>query len=445
MTRDNLFNPRWFAVKTMLMVLRDGKSLDTASEAILTNVNNPDTRDLSLYKELIRGTCRWFLALRPMITPYLRKPFKPKNLDLEIILILGLYQILFMRIEDHAAVNESVKLARGIKKDWATGLVNAVLRRAIKEGIDIAQAQHMVSYPEWMQQKIAEDWPQHYPDIARAGNQRAPLTLRVDLCRNSVKAMIEMLRKQGIEAIGHEIVESAMTLEKPCDISTLDVFNSGLVSVQDAAAQLAAGILDCKPGMRVLDACAAPGGKMTHLLEYCEDLDLVALDIDAARLQKIEQNLKRIGRHAQLVCGDAAAPATWHDGKQFDRILADVPCSGSGVIRRHPDIKLLRRASDISQLVERQKKIISALWSLLKPGGLLLYSTCSIFKDENERQIEWFVENHDNCMEQSLKLVKWGEESSFGRQILPGEHDMDGFFYACLQKVIAYDTRSNSS
>lgn len=429
----------------MLMVLRDGKSLDTASEAILTNVHNPDTRDLSLYKELIRGTCRWFLALRPMITAYLRKPFKPKNLDLEIILILGLYQILFMRIEDHAAVNESVKLARGIKKDWATGLVNAVLRRAIKEGIDIAQAQHLVSYPEWMQQKIAEDWPQHYPDIARAGNQRAPLTLRVDLCRKSVKAMIELLRKQGIEAIGHEIVESAMTLEKPCDISTLDVFNSGLVSVQDAAAQLAAGILDCKPGMRVLDACAAPGGKMTHLLEYCEDLDLVALDIDAARLQKIEQNLKRIGRHAQLVCGDAAAPATWHDGKQFDRILADVPCSGSGVIRRHPDIKLLRRASDISQLVERQKKIISALWSLLKPGGLLLYSTCSIFKDENERQIEWFVENHDNCMEQSLKLVKWGEESSFGRQILPGEHDMDGFFYACLQKVIAYDTRSNSS
>ncbi len=427
------------------MVLRDGKSLDTASEAILTNLLNPDTRDLSLYNELIRGTCRWFLALRPMIKPYLRKPFKLKNLDLEIILILGLYQILFMRIEDHAAVNESVKLARDIKKDWATGLVNAVLRRAIKEGIDIAQAQHMVSYPEWMQRKIAEDWPQHYPDIAWAGNQRAPLTLRVDLCRNSIKAMIAVLREQGTNAIQHEIVESAMTLEKPCDISTLDVFNSGLVSVQDAAAQLAAGILDCKPGMRVLDACAAPGGKMIHLLEYSEDLDLVALDIDAPRLQKIEQNLKRIGRHAQLVCGDAAAPATWHDGKQFDRILADVPCSGSGVIRRHPDIKLLRRASDISQLVERQKKIISALWSLLKPGGLLLYSTCSIFKDENERQIEWFVENHDNCMEQSLKLVKWGEESSFGRQILPGEHDMDGFFYACLQKMIADDTRCNSS
>ena len=434
MTKERLSSPRWLALKTLLMVLREGKSLDAASEIIISEFAECDARDLPFYQELIRGTCRWFLALRLIITPYLRKPFKVKDLDLEIILIMGLYQILFMRVDDHAAVNESVKLVHRLKKDWARGLVNAVLRQLIRDGIDIQPGQHLASYPEWMQEKFSLDWPQHCRDIAQAGNDRAPLTLRVDLRRYTPQAIIEILLEQRINATPHRIVNSAITLEKPCDVTKLEVFNKGLVSVQDAAAQLAAGLLDCRSGMRVLDACAAPGGKTAHLLQYSDDLDLVALDIDAIRLTRIEQNLARIGRRARLLCGDAGNPATWHDGKRFDRILADVPCSGSGVIRRHPDIKLLRRFSDIAQLVNQQKKILSALWPLLKPGGLLLYSTCSIFKDENERQMEWFVENHDKCTERSLKSVQWGEECSFGRQILPGEHNMDGFFYACMQK-----------
>lgn len=434
MTKERLSSPRWLALKTLLMVLREGKSLDAASEIIISKFAECDARDLPFYQELIRGTCRWFLALRLIITPYLRKPFKVKDLDLEIILIMGLYQILFMRVDDHAAVNESVKLVHRLKKDWARGLVNAVLRQLIRDGIDIQPGQHLASYPEWMQEKFSQDWPQHCRDIAQAGNDRAPLTLRVDLRRYTPQAMIGILLEQRINATPHPVVNSAITLEKPCDVTKLEVFNKGQVSVQDAAAQLAAGILDCRSGMRVLDACAAPGGKTAHLLQYSDDLDVVALDIDAIRLTRIEQNLARIGRRARLLCGDAANPATWYDGKRFDRILADVPCSGSGVIRRHPDIKLLRRASDIAQLVNQQKKILSALWPLLKPGGLLLYSTCSIFKDENERQMEWFVENHDKCTERSLKSVQWGEECSFGRQILPGEHNMDGFFYACLQK-----------
>ena len=344
-----------------------------------------------------------------------------------------------MRIDDHAAVNESVKLVQRVKKDWAKGLVNAVLRQVIRDGVDITATHHMISYPQWMQQKISEDWPQNYQDIVQAGNNRAALTLRVDLRRSSAGVILQRLQEQGIKASQHDVVVSAITLEKPHDVTDLDVFNSGLVSVQDAAAQLAAPILSCKPGMRVLDACAAPGGKTAHLLQYSDDLDLVALDIDADRLQRIEQNLTRIGRSIQIVCGDALSPADWFEGKKFDRILADVPCSGSGVIRRHPDIKLLRRASDIKQLVERQRKILSALWPLLNSGGLLLYSTCSIFKDENERQIEWFVENHENCEEKSLKTVQWGEERPFGRQILTGHHNMDGFFYACLQKVTTDD------
>jgi 16S rRNA (cytosine967-C5)-methyltransferase len=437
--KDKLSNPRWLAVKTLLMVLKDGKSLDVASEIILSDDAGCDTRDLALYQELIRGTCRWFLALRLIITPYLRKPFKAKDLDLEIIMIIGLYQILLMRIDDHAAVNESVKLVHRLKKDWSRGLVNAVLRQVIRDGINIEPSRYMDSYPEWMQKKLARDWPRQFRDIAQAGNNRAPLTLRVDLRRNSTKAIIDRLLEQHINASLHEVVDSAITLEKPCEVTKLEVFNAGLVSVQDAAAQLAAGMLDCKPGMRVLDACAAPGGKTAHLLQYSDDLDVVALDIDALRLTRIEQNLARVGRRALLVCGDAANPGAWHDGVKFDRILADVPCSGSGVMRRHPDIKLLRRESDIPQLVNQQKKILSALWPLLKPGGLLLYSTCSIFKDENELQIGWFVENHVNCTEKPLKSVQWGEACSYGRQILPGEHNMDGFFYACLQKVMADD------
>jgi len=434
LAKDRFPSPRWLAIKTLLLVLRDGRSLDTASETILSDAPKWEARDLSLYQELIRGSCRWYLALRLIINPYLRKPFKAKDLDLEIILAMGLYQILLMRIDDHAAVNESVKLVQRLKKDWARGLVNAVLRQVIRDGIEIGPRHHMLSYPEWIQEKITHDWPQYYSDIAQAGNNRPPLTLRVDLRKNSAKAIVEMLREQGIHATQHELVDSAITLDNSCDVTKLDVFNSGLVSVQDAAAQLAAGILEPKPGMRVLDACAAPGGKTAHLLQFSDDLDMVALDADASRLKRVGQNLARIGRDAKLVCGDAANPAAWHDGEKFDRILADVPCSGSGVIRRHPDIKLLRRAGDVSQLVMQQKKILGALWTLLKPGGFMLYSTCSIFKDENERQIEWFVENYDNCAEKSLKSVQWGEACSFGRQILPGEHNMDGFFYACLQK-----------
>ena len=439
MTKGNTSNPRWMAVKTLLLVLRDGRSLDAAIESVLLDAPHCNARDLPLYQELTRGVCRWFLALRTILNPYLRKPFKAKDLDLEIILIMGLYQILMMRIDNHASVNESVKLVQWSKKDWARGVVNAVLRQMIRDDVSVTPALQMTSYPGWIQEKIAHDWPMNYSDIAKAGNDRAPFTLRVDLQRNSSREIIEILAKQGIEAVQHTVIETAITLKQSCDITKIEAFNTGLVSVQDAAAQIAAELMNCESGMRVLDACSAPGGKTAHLLQSSGDLDVVALDHDALRLKRVEQNLSRIGRKAKIICGDAANPADWHDGKEFDRILADVPCSGSGVIRRHPDIKLLRRASDISQLVARQKTILNSLWSLLKPGGLLVYSTCSIFKEENEQQIECFVKKHNNCTEKILKTVQWGSKCSFGRQVLPGDYDMDGFFYACLQKDMASD------
>ena len=429
-------NPRWLALKTLLLVTGQGRSIDSATDAVVSDVTGLEARNLSLYQELLKGSCRWYLALQSILKNYLRKPFKTKDADLEIILVLGLYQVLLMRIDNYAAVNETVKLAQLQNKPWARGLVNGVLRQVIRDELAIDATHHADSYPQWMREKISRDWPQQCQQIFQAGNSRAPLTLRVDIRQCSIQASIESLQEQGVSGVCHEVVESAIVLDKGCDVTGLEGFSAGLISVQDAAAQLAAVLLNCKAKMRVLDACAAPGGKTAHILQSAEDLELVALDQDAARLQMVEQNLFRTGGRARLICGDAANPAEWHQGSGFDRILADVPCSGSGVIRRHPDIKLLRRESDIAKLVERQRSILTALWSLLNPGGLLLYSTCSIFKAENEQQIEWFVENHDNCMEKSLKLLKWGEESSFGRQILPGENDMDGFFYTCLQKAM---------
>jgi 16S rRNA (cytosine967-C5)-methyltransferase len=438
--QGKLGNPRWLALTALIQVVTKGKSLDTAADSVLVDLANLDQRNLSLYLELLRGSCRWFLALRLILKSYLRKPFKTKDSDLESVLIIGLYQILLMRVDNYAAVNETVNLVRLLNKPWARGLVNGVLRQVIRDQIVLGADQVAATYPDWMQLMIARDWPQQSESVLEAGNNRAPLTLRVDTTRLDIESAIASLREQGEAAAPHELVESTLLLDKPCDVTRLDDFVAGLISVQDAAAQLAAGLLNCQPGMRVLDACAAPGGKTVHILQSGDNLELVALDKNATRLKMVEQNLLRTQSQAQLVCGDAANPEDWHQGSDFDRILADVPCSGSGVIRRHPDIRLLRRESDVSDLVAQQRSILKALWPLLKPGGLLIYSTCSIFKVENEQQIEWFLETHDNCREKSLDSVQWGVERPWGRQILPGQDNMDGFFYARLQKAPADGT-----
>lgn len=428
-------NPRWLALKAILLVVQRGRSLDDALQTVLGALKGVDERDLSLSRALAYGVCRWYFALKPVVNGYLRKSFKKKDMDLEAILLLGLYQLAIMKIEPHAAVNETVQLTQWQNKGWAKGLVNAVLRGLIRDDVDMSIGFDEKSYPEWLQHKIKLDWPELAESILGAGNRLAPMALRVDLRQISMAKCIEDLEQQGISGHAHETVETALVLDKPCNITAVPGFQGGLLSVQDGATQLAAGLLDCQPGMRVLDACAAPGGKTAHILQATDELDLVAVDQDHNRLKLIDENLTRTGRQAKLVCGDAASPADWHDGRLFDRILADVPCSASGVIRRHPDIKLLRRASDIEGLVSQQRRILTALWDLLEPGGKLLYSTCSIFKDENERQIDWFVQNRDNCTVTGPNSVQWGEQRPWGRQILPGSENIDGFYYACLQKA----------
>ena len=434
---DRAANPRHLALQTLILVVGKGRSLDDAQSSILARYSDLDLRDIALCREIGSGVCRWYYTLQSLLKPRLRKAFKPKDLDLEIILLIGMYQLMMMRVDDHAAVNETVKLTLRQKKSWAKGLVNGVLRQLIRDEITIDSAPVEASYPEWMVDRLVGDWPEQSANILQAGNQRAPMTLRVDLKQRTREQQIDIMREQNIQAELHSQIESAIVLEKPCPVAKIDGFESGIVSVQDAATQIAAELLDCKPGMHVLDACAAPGGKSAHLLQACNGLTLVAVDKDKSRLALIEQNLQRIGQQATLLCGDAAQPVSWHDGEQFDRILADVPCSASGVIRRHPDIKLLRREDDIPKLVLQQQAILKALWLLLKPGGVLLYSTCSIFKDENERQVTWFVDNHKNCTVNRLNSVQWGEKRPHGRQILPGEQGMDGFYYARLHKTIA--------
>ena len=429
-------NPRHLALQSLLLVIGKGRSLDDALAAVLIKLPDLDGRDTALCRELANGVCRYYYALQYLLKPRLRKAFKSKDLDLEVILLIGMYQLLMMRVDDHAAVNESVKLTLHQKKSWAKGLVNGVLRQLIRDEVSLEALAADISYPEWINTKLVTDWPEDNVDILHAGNQRAPMALRVDLNQRTREQQIEIMQEQGIAADIHSVIESAIVLDKPCPVSKIDGFDSGMVSVQDAAAQIAAELLDCKPGMKVLDACAAPGGKSAHILQICEEVTLVAIDKDESRLALIEQNLQRISRQAKLKCGNATQPDDWHDGELFDRILADVPCSASGVIRRHPDIKLLRREDDIPNLVLQQQAILLSLWPLLKPGGVIIYSTCSIFKDENEGQIAWFIDNHKNCTVNRLNSVQWGHKRPYGRQILPGQQGMDGFYYAKIHKTI---------
>jgi len=312
--------------------------------------------------------------------------------------------------------------------------VNAVLRGVLREQLALDADAHRQACPPWILAKIQHDWGAQTDAILLAQNQRPPMTLRVDTRQCAIDAYLAELVGLGLEADRHPLVDSALVLNSACDVAQLPGFEEGRVSVQDAAAQLAAPLLPCEPGARVLDACAAPGGKSLHLLQYHEGIELDALDSSAARLQRLRQNLARGGQTARVLVGDAALPQDWSAGVEYDAILADLPCSASGVLRRHPDIKLLRRESDIMPLRAQQARILDALWSVLKPGGKMLYSTCSIFKEENESQVSAFLERQTQAREIPLDGVQWGTARPHGRQILPGSDNMDGFYYALLAR-----------
>ena len=436
-------NPRQAARQALIQVLQHGRNLPDALEPLLARIANGKDRALS--QALAYGVLRQYFKLEAILQQLLQKPLRGKDHDVHITLLLGLYQLEFMRIPDHAAVAETVRLGKSLKKSWAGGLINGVLRNflrrrdAVMQQIE-ADAVAQSAHPRWLLIRLQQDWPQHWQAVVEANNAPPPMTLRVNLQQQARQQYLEQLQQQDIDATPVAAVESALTLAQAREVNDLPGFASGAVSVQDAAAQLAAPLLDPQPGERILDACAAPGGKTLHLLEYQPHIaQLVALDISATRLARIQQNLQRAAMmtpqgRITLQEGDAARPADWWDGKAFDRILLDAPCSASGVIRRHPDIKVLRRDTDLDSLVDLQQQILLALWPLLKPGGILLYATCSTLRQENTQQLERFLATQADASLSPLPHA-WGHAMPAGRQILPGEDGMDGFFYARISKA----------
>jgi 16S rRNA (cytosine967-C5)-methyltransferase len=426
-------NTRLIAALVLSRVMQDGQSLTAALDKALQTVES--SKDRAFIQALCYGVCRQYHRLDFILNQLLDKPLK--DTDVKALALVGLYQLKFMRVKSHAAVSETVLATR--KKPWAKSLINAVLRTYLREqeGLERKADKFQVaalSHPEWLIKQIEQDWPEQAQKILLENNQQPPMALRVNLSRTSRDHYLQALMDKDIAAVAVSFCPSAIMLDKPVPVDLLPGFAEGLVSVQDAAAQLAAELLDVQPGHRVLDVCAAPGGKTAHILESQSQLkELVAVDIDESRMQRVSENCQRLNLQAKLVVGDAANPEGWWDGKPFDRILLDAPCSALGVIRRHPDIKLLRRAEDIKPLLALQKAILQAVWPLLAPGGLLLYATCSILKQENEQQVQAFLAEHDDAVELSID-AEWGSAGACGRQILTGESTMDGFYYARISK-----------
>jgi len=390
-----------------------------------------------LTKEICFGFCRHYFRLQAIADSLLNK--RPKEIEVWITLLIGLYQLHYMHIPDYAVVKETVALLGTIKKIWAKGLVNAVLRNFCRQQNEILahlNKDHLFLYgqPQWFLERLKTDWPDDWQAIAEANDAHPPMTLRVNLSKNSVTEYLHALDQEGIDACAHPVAPEGITLTSPCDVHQLPGFAQGSVSVQDGAAQLAVSLLALQTGLRVLDACCAPGGKTCHILETQPNLAAcIALDVDAKRLNRVKENLKRLNLDATLLQGDALLPETWWDGQKFDRILLDAPCSATGVIRRHSDIKLLRSEEEIAAITKIQHTMLHSLWPLLNSGGLMVYGTCSIMAAENEQQIADFVATHADC-DAIQGNWHWGRATGHGQQILPGEQGMDGFFYSVLLK-----------
>jgi 16S rRNA (cytosine967-C5)-methyltransferase len=408
------------------------------NQVLPEKLNDVSERDRALLQQLSYGTLRQSPRLQAILKQLLDKPLRDKDRDVQGLLLCGLYQLDSTRVPDHAAVAATVDATRALKKHWAKGMTNAVLRRYLREReqlthtLDEAAA---ASHPAWLFQKILAQWPAPAAAIIDANNQQPPMTLRVNRGQASRDDYLSRLKDHGIAAKAGSLSKHAIQLAVPIDVWDLPEFSAGRVSIQDEAAQLAAFLLQAGAGERVLDACAAPGGKTCHILELQPELaELVAMDIDELRLQKVSENLQRLNLKATLITGDAASPPAALEPASFDRILVDAPCSASGVIRRHPDVKLLRRESDIAPLADQQLCILRGLWPLLKTGGTLLYATCSILDEENSQVIQRFLTEEADAALSDTEMA--GSESvTSGRQLLPSSGGTDGLFYATLKKV----------
>ncbi len=409
-----------------------GRSLDAELAAAWQRHTQLDAHNRAAVQDLVYGTLRFLGRFDALLDALLDKPLKDARL--RPLLLVALYQLEHTRAAPHAVVDHAVRACKALGLTSAQGLANAVLRNFLrKQPVLDARVQRSeiarYSHPQWWIDKLRVQYPEHFAAALEADNRHPPLALRVNRRRSSVAGYLELLGRHGIA--GEVRGEAAVLLEKALPAARIPGLTEGLVSVQDAAAQLAAPLLDLHDGMRVLDACAAPGGKTGHALELAE-VELTALDSDAGRLERVRANLERLGLAARVTCGDACDPASWWDGTPFERILADVPCSASGVARRHPDIKWLRRETDIARFAHSQGRMLDALWQTLASGGKLLYATCSVFQEENSEQVARFLEHHRDATRLVLPAVDNDIQLPAGQLLPDGRHD--GFFYALLQK-----------
>ena len=411
-----------------------GGSLNNLLPAALETVSS---RDRGLLQQLCYGTLRLYPRLQPQVQALLAKPLRSKDSDIEALLLLGLYQLDDTRIPDHAAVAATVAATKALKKDWARGLCNAVLRRFLRERASLAEQLSpaaQAAHPQWLYDTLQQDWPQHAGALLSANNEQPPMVLRVNAQQLSREHYLQRLAEAGIEARAGDLAPEAIYLDTATDVNLLPGFAEGQASVQDEAAQLAAVLLAPAASERVLDACAAPGGKACHLLEREPGALLTAMDIDSTRLQRVHDNLQRLQLKANVITGNAAEPPEALLTERFHRILVDAPCSASGVIRRHPDIKLLRRPHDIAALAAQQGAILQGLWPLLAPGGTLLYVTCSVLEAENSGVIQDFLQRTEDA---ELLPLSVGIARAAGSQILPTSHGPDGLFFSLLRRRIA--------
>ena len=432
-------NPRLAAAKALTAVLNGKASLNSSLPLQLDKV---EARDRGLTQDLAFGTARWQPRLSALANKLLQKPFKAADADVEALLLVGLYQLLYTRIPAHAAIGETVGCADKLKKPWAKALLNAVLRNAQRESEALlAELERdpvvRTAHPRWLQKSLKAFWPEQWEAICAANNAHPPMILRVNRRHHSRDAYLQLLVEAGIEAQPCTFSQDGIVLAEACDVRNLPGFAEGWISVQDEAAQLAADLLDLAPGQRVLDACCAPGGKTCHILEVEPKLaGVVAVDLEAKRLVRVRENLERLGLSAELIAADGRDTATWWDGKPFQRILLDAPCSATGVIRRHPDIKLTRQPDDIAALATLQGELLDAMWPTLEVGGILLYATCSTLPTENTEVIEAFLARTPGARELDI-AGQFGIKQPHGRQLLAQEGGHDGFYYAKLIKIAA--------
>lgn len=427
----NNYNLRSIAAKAIGQVLDQGQSLSTILPALQKNISD---KDRGLLQELCFGTLRVLPQLEWCIQQLMAKPMTGKQRPLHYLLMVGLYQLLYTRIPPHAVLAETVEGAVALKRPQLKGLINGVLRQFQRQQEELlARAANNDSrylHPSWLLKRIKLAYPTQWEQIVDANNQKPPMWLRVNRLHHTLEDYLQLMQQAGIAAEPHQDYRDAVRLLAPCPVTDLPGFADGWVTVQDASAQGCVDLLDPQDGEQILDLCAAPGGKTTHILEAAPKAHVLAVDIDEQRLSRVKENLQRLRQHAEVRQGDGRTPQEWCGDQQFDRILLDAPCSATGVIRRHPDIKWLRRDSDIAELAALQGEILEAIWPRLKSGGVMVYATCSILPQENSEQIAAFLQRHTDA-----KLVETGDLQSPGKQNLPHPEDGDGFFYAKLIKI----------